>query len=329
MMHGRPLVSIGMPVYNGERYLRQALDSLLAQDYTDFELIISDNASIDQTQEICLEYAAKEKRVRYYRNNMNMRAVWNFNRVFELSSREYFMWASHDDYWAPSYLRSCLSALDTSAIVLSGAVCESIKPETGEPIFTDEGFSTVGLRPRERFMRYKSTIHGGRHIGGIFYGIYRRCALARVMPIRNMIAADHLVLAELCFYGEFVTVPEPLMVKRSGGVSSSIRNAARVLGINNWFLIKCPYLVREVLLQGIIFRTDKLKKLEKTRLASWSLGNYVQVCLLRSLRLRCLKLLVLIYQAMPDWAQRYARRTIGLYRSTDQRESGQGSHMRG
>ncbi|MEM4134638.1 MAG: glycosyltransferase, partial [Candidatus Micrarchaeia archaeon] len=79
-----PLVSIGMPVYNGERFIRQALDSLLAQDYENFELIISDNASEDKTPEICLEYAARDKRIRYYRNEKNMGAAWNFKRVFDL-----------------------------------------------------------------------------------------------------------------------------------------------------------------------------------------------------------------------------------------------------
>src|SRR4030042_4089054 len=148
ILDSKPLVSIGMAVHNGERYIRQALDSLLAQDYDNFELIISDNASTDKTREICLAYAAKDKRVRYYRNQTNVGALRNFDRVFELSSGEYFMWACHDDYWKPRYLSSCLEAFNISeAIVLVGTECDSIDPETGKLIFTDEGLSTVGLSP--------------------------------------------------------------------------------------------------------------------------------------------------------------------------------------
>ncbi len=277
-----PLISIGLPVYNGERFIRKALDSLLCQTYNNFELIISDNGSIDRTQEICLEYAQRDKRILYYRNEINRGAAWNFTHVFELSSAEYFMWASHDDNWDTRYLKSCLEAFNISDdIVLAGAVCESIDPETGMVIFTDKGFSTIGLKPGKRFMLYKSTIHGGRHIGGIFYGIYLRSALCKVMPMRKMIATDHLILAELCFQGEFVTVQERLMFKRWGGASTSHRNNARTLGINNLLLIMFPYLMREILLQKIIFQTNKLTLPEKIGLACWSLFNYIQVCAIK------------------------------------------------
>ncbi len=111
MASEKPLVSIGLSVYNGERFISHALDSLLSQEFEDFELIISDNASTDRTGQICLEYAARDKRIRYYRNEYNRGAVWNFNSVFKLSCGEYFMWASHDDYFDRRYLSSCLDAL--------------------------------------------------------------------------------------------------------------------------------------------------------------------------------------------------------------------------
>lgn len=114
MTDDKPLVSIGMPVYNGERYIRQALDSLLAQDYANFELIISDNVSTDGTQGICLEYAARDERIRYYRNETNLGALRNFNRVFELSSGKYFMWAAHDDVWNPAYVQEVLALLGST-----------------------------------------------------------------------------------------------------------------------------------------------------------------------------------------------------------------------
>ena len=315
MGDSKALVSIGMPVCNGERHLTQALDSLLAQEHENLELLISDNASEDRTQEICLEYSTRDKRVRYYRNDINEGPFWNFNRVLELASGEYFMWASCDDYWDPRYIRSCLKGFDASeAVVLAGAVCESINAETGELIFTDRGFSTIGLTPRERFMRYKATVHGGGHIGGIFYGIYKRSALREVMPMKKVNATDHLILAELCFRGEFVTVPEKLMVKRWGGVSVSLRNIARILGIRNQLLILYPYFVREVLLQRIIFQTDRLTLPERIRLAIWSFNNYVQFCGIRAL--------TFTFRTLPAYAKYRSIRTLELLRDAARRASG-------
>ena len=314
----KPQVSIGMPVYNGEKYIRQAMDSLLAQDYKNFELIISDNASTDRTQDICLDYEAQDRRVRYYRNEINMGATWNFNRVFDLSRGNYYMWASHDDYWDPRYLQSCLEAFETSdAIVLTGAMCDLFDPEKDEVIYTDQGFSTIGMDPRKRYTRYMLTVHGGRHIGGIFYGVYKRSSLRKVMPVRKVIANDHLVLAELCFQGEFVTVQKRLMVKRWGGASTSHKNNARAQGISNPLLIMCPYLVREVLLQKSIFHTDRLTLPEKIRLACWSLNNYG----ILTLRLRC------------RWLRALALRPVicacKLWRSAARSRSGAKSRKRG
>jgi len=107
----KPFVSIGMPVYNGERYITQALDSLLSQDYDNFELIISDNASSDSSPDICLEYKNKDDRIKFYRNDKNIAAKDNFRRVLELSSGQYFMWAACDDLWTPNYISSLLKAL--------------------------------------------------------------------------------------------------------------------------------------------------------------------------------------------------------------------------
>src|SRR5882724_4473473 len=93
----KPKVSVGLPVYNGERYLANALTGLLEQSFEDFELILCDNASTDLTQDICRQFAAKDRRIRYFRNERNIGLAANHNRTFELSSGEYFKWAAHDD----------------------------------------------------------------------------------------------------------------------------------------------------------------------------------------------------------------------------------------
>ena len=103
-----PKVSIGMPVYNGEAFIREALDSLLAQTFTDFELIISDNASTDGTEAICREYAAKDERIRYLRQAENRGAPANFQCVLDEAVGEYFMWAAADDWWEKTFIQTTL-----------------------------------------------------------------------------------------------------------------------------------------------------------------------------------------------------------------------------
>jgi len=107
-----PRVSIGMPVYNGEKYIRGALESLLAQAFVDFELIISDNASIDGTAAICLEYQSRDSRIRYYRQNENRGPAGNFAYVLNVSTADYFMWAAVDDRWHPSFVETMVQSLD-------------------------------------------------------------------------------------------------------------------------------------------------------------------------------------------------------------------------
>jgi len=266
-----------MPVYNGAQFICHALDSLLSQNYEEFELIISDNASTDATQKICMEYANRDERIRYYRNPTNMGASWNFNRVFDLSSGEYFMWASCDDYWDSKYIDTCLQTLKTSkTILLAGTICRSIDSDTNQLRFVDKGFSTIGLNSGQSFIRYKSIIHSGNHIGGIFYGLYKKDILSKVMPMRKVIATDHLLLAELSLLGEIITIQKPLLVKRWGGASTNHRNNARALGIENRFYIYFPYLVREIILQKIIFQNDGLSLANIFGLACWSLQNYIK-----------------------------------------------------
>jgi len=108
-----PRVSIGLPVYNGEDYLAEAVDSILAQTFEAFELILSDNASTDATEEICRGYETQDPRVRYFRSPTNRGAAWNYNNTVHMAnSSEYFKWAAHDDTCAPEYLRKCVEVLD-------------------------------------------------------------------------------------------------------------------------------------------------------------------------------------------------------------------------
>lgn len=270
-------ISIGLPVYNGDNHLDRAISSLLGQSYNNFELIISDNASIDKTEKICLKFKKKDKRIRYYRNHKNLGAIWNFNRVFNLAKGKYFMWASADDYWLPDYLKSCFERFKQSTkVILVGTECKLINGQTEKKIYTDKGFSTVGMSPQLRLKTYKKIIHSGNHAGTILYGLHKKNILYKTMPFKNIICSDHLLLAQLSLLGEFVTIPKVLMIKRSGGTSKSIQNIAKVIGLTNNFMISFPYLIREFYFQKIIFLSNKLNMAEKINLSLWSFTNYAR-----------------------------------------------------
>src|SRR5262245_44937991 len=114
-----PRISIGLPVYNGEKFLKESVNSLLAQTFDDFELILSDNASTDETPAICRSYSDADKRVRYFRNDENIGVYRNFNRVFQLGSGEYFKWAAADDICHRELLAKCLKVLESDASVVA------------------------------------------------------------------------------------------------------------------------------------------------------------------------------------------------------------------
>ena len=122
-MSDSPRVSIGMPVYNGERYLRSAIESILAQTFQDFELIISDNASTDNSLSICQEFADQDKRIRIIEQSKNIGAMANFNFVAKEARGEYFKWAAADDLCAPQFIEKCIEVLDRDSEL---AWCHSI-----------------------------------------------------------------------------------------------------------------------------------------------------------------------------------------------------------
>src|SRR3989338_2146588 len=171
------LVSIGMPVYNGEKYIRQALDSLTAQDYEEFELIISDNASTDETRAICQEYLEKDKRLRYYRNCNNEGAISNFNRVLGMARGDYFMWAAADDLWEPSYISTLLSKLISApGTVLAFSAFNSID-EHGEEVRTyPHLFELSSGRLFQRLFHY---MRQEEYLGkaNLIYGLMRRSVI--------------------------------------------------------------------------------------------------------------------------------------------------------
>jgi hypothetical protein len=225
--HRRPLVGIGLPVYNGEKYLRGCLDSLLGQDYADIELTVSDNASTDATEAICREYAARDRRVRYHRAERNMGAVWNFRRAFELSRGEYFCWAAFDDLREPSFVRRCVEALEASPRAVMCCPGVRLIDEEGREIGERE--FTHGIRPAGATARERLSAIARATYWYDFYGVMRRSALARTRLPQPVWGFDVLLVAEMCLLGPVVTVPERLLVYRIFWKKSG-QDAAATLG---------------------------------------------------------------------------------------------------
>lgn len=199
-------------MYNAARYLREALDSLLGQDYQNLELIVSDNASDDATEEICSDYVKRDARVRYYRNAQNMGSVWNFNRVFELARGDYFMWSAHDDLRDPGYVSACVAALQSRPDAV--LCCTGIRfiDEDGHAI--QERPEVVGIRPvgataRERLHQLVRAMHWTD-----LYSLARSAALRKTRGVVSTWGCDVVLLIELCLRGPVVLVPEPLFAYR-------------------------------------------------------------------------------------------------------------------
>ena len=207
-----PRVGIGLPVYNGERYLAGAIDALLTQSFTDFELIVSDNASTDATAEIAAAASARDARVRYSRNASNIGGAANYRRVFHLASGEYFLWAAHDDLHAPTFLERCVEALDRDPEL---AVCY-----TRVSVIDADG--TMVRRERTPLTRLESP-HAHERFGDLMrceydcwevLGLIRRSVLAATPLIAGFIASDLALRAELGLRGALHEVPEYLFYNR-------------------------------------------------------------------------------------------------------------------
>jgi glycosyltransferase involved in cell wall biosynthesis len=207
-----------MPVYNGENFLAEAIASVLSQTYEDLELVICDNASTDETQEICRDFAAKDERVVYLRNRKNIGGGPNNNRVFELSRGQYFKIANHDDVCHPDFLRLCVETLDGRP----DAVC-------AYPLTTDidsqgavvaELPRTPGFAAPEVSTRVWEALRFDREPQALF-GVMRADVVARTGLMPSVPSADRVWLAELLMHGPFVEVPRRLFLHREHPMRST------------------------------------------------------------------------------------------------------------
>jgi glycosyltransferase involved in cell wall biosynthesis len=213
-----PLVSVGMPVFNCEAFLRQAIDSMLAQSHANLELIISDNASTDGSAAIIAEYASRDPRVRCFLQSRNTGSAWNHNFVAACARGKYLKWASANDYCDAAMLAACVEVLESEprAVLCYGTTC-LVDEVTGAKQSFDGDFSVTEERPSARFCRVLLEMR----LNNAFNGLIRMEALAKTGLNRSYPAGDLVLMTELAMAGTFVLLPRPFLYRRIGPHTSS------------------------------------------------------------------------------------------------------------
>jgi len=222
-----PLVSVGMPVYNGERHLRAAVESILGQTFQDLELIISDNASTDGTEGICREFVSRDHRVRYYRNPKNLGAPENVNAVFRRATGRYFKWAAANDECDPRFIEACVEVLDKRQdAVLSYPRTRLIFGDSGATEDYEDRLNLIQERPCERFRALLDRVR----LCNALYGLIRASALRTTGLVGKYINGDRVLLGELTLHGKFVEVPHFMFFRRMDPASATtMRTKAQIL----------------------------------------------------------------------------------------------------
>jgi glycosyltransferase involved in cell wall biosynthesis len=217
-----PCVSIGLPVYNSEKYIVEAIQSVLNQTFEDFELIISDNASTDKTGEICKNFAARDYRVRYYRNDQNIGMARNHNQTFELARGQYFKWMHGDDLIASEYLEKCVEILQEFPSIILCYTKEVEINEEGKTIGRESYLVDFKCsQPHQRFKLYIDLWQKYGHIyGNPVLGLIRSDKLKMTPLMRPRSWSELAFVGELLLLGEFYEVPEELFFYRHHPQSS-------------------------------------------------------------------------------------------------------------
>ena len=210
-MEKKPRISIGLPVYNAEKYMRHALDAILSQTFEDFELIICDNASTDSTAVICASYALADNRIRFYRNDRNLGAAENFNRVFSFARADYFKWIAYDDICLPEFLEKCVEVLDRDPQV---ALCYPktllIDADGKEIMKYEDRLHMMQGDPHDRLRHFLTKVN----LANAVFGVIRTSVLRETGLLGKYFGADYILLMEICLRGKFFEVPEHLFLRR-------------------------------------------------------------------------------------------------------------------
>ena len=213
-----PTVSVGMPVFNSEKWISQSIDSILSQTYTNFELIIADNNSEDNTIEICNKFASQDKRIHIYKNNENIGAAKNFNKAFELSSGKYFKWASSNDLCAHTLLEKCTEILESREDVSLVVPKTQLIDNDGNVIdLCDEDMHLMDDISFDRFNKFLERIRLNNAEQGLIRSkILKETNLQSVYP-----NSDTVLMAEIAARGKVFQIQEYLLSRRQSSSSTT------------------------------------------------------------------------------------------------------------
>jgi glycosyltransferase involved in cell wall biosynthesis len=269
MSDNAPTVTVGLPVYNGGQHVAQCLDSWLAQEFEDFEVIVSDNASEDGTEAICREYASRDPRIRYHRNASNLGAAANTNRVFGLASGKYFKLSGHDDWFSPKLLSHCVEVLENRPDVVVCYWLETIVDSRDDVLRAyDESqrFAVDSPRASERFHEWLwSFVSGAR--GDPIYGMIRTEVTRTVRPLYPGFQSNFVYLAELSLQGPWHTVPEHLAFRRANTARVTVPAMMTWLEPQNSRRVRFPHWRRWCEYLRVLLTSQQLTAREKAYLS--------------------------------------------------------------
>jgi glycosyltransferase involved in cell wall biosynthesis len=285
----KPKVSVGIPTFNRGVNLLKTVESVLSQDYPSLEVIISDNASTDNTNALCREMSLNDSRIKYIRQSTNRGPTANFREVLARSSGDYFMWLGDDDWIDRSYVRRCLNELlgheDYSLVCgLSTYHQDGCEPSTGEIMNLKE------RSPLLRMMKYYATV--GRN--GAFYGLMRRGQISQI-ALRNVMGGDWLFIGAVAFLGRIRTLRDVSIHRRLGGASLSYSKTARGLSLTR-FEADFPHLaIAALTFKNILYGErvfDELTKVERILCASF------------------ISAIILVWRAILPWLVKRVRKVL-------------------
>jgi glycosyltransferase involved in cell wall biosynthesis len=217
-----PLVQVGIPVYNGEADIAKTIEALLAQDYPNLEILVSDNCSTDRTGEIARQYAATNDKVKYWCNAENIGSLANFELLFSKSVGKYYFWAGHNDTYSPGFISKAISIMESDPTVVHCFPHGFLANSDGS-IFLYP-FSFIDTRNLSKQARFLTTIW---HLGPCteFYGVYRKSVLQEVMPFKKLLPIDYVLLAEVATLGASAYVADEQMKLpvNKGGILKTAR----------------------------------------------------------------------------------------------------------
>ena len=204
-------VSVGMPVYNSEEFIDAAIDSILKQTYADFELIVSDNASTDRTEEIVRDYAKRDSRIRYFRNQENIGASDNYNAVYHHANGEYFKWAASSDLCHPQFLEKCIAVLDANPdVVLCYPEIKMFSETIDDAELHEDDLHLLQDSPCERYQKFQDRVQ----LNNVMNGVLRTKSLVNTSMIKPFFSSDTALMAELVLRGKFYQVKDTYYYRR-------------------------------------------------------------------------------------------------------------------